>query len=127
MPGERNGCIREAMNQGATFDSESLLKRLMGDRQLARIIIAGFLEDFPSQLNQLRERLVEADTLGACMHAHTLKGSAATISAYSLSSIGAEMERVAKAGELDQFGKLLLQAVEEFERLKNTLKHAGWL
>ncbi len=127
MPGERDGCIREAMNKGATFDSESLLKRLMGDRQLANIIIAAFLEDFPSQLNHLRQRLAEADTLGARMHAHTLKGSAATISAGSLSSIGAEMERLAEAGELDQFGKLLPRAVEEFERLKKTLEHAGWL
>jgi hypothetical protein len=28
---------------------------------------------------------------------------------------------------LDQFGKLLPRAVEEFERLKSTLEHAGWL
>src|ERR1019366_5262878 len=126
MSGDRDRCIREGMNE-VGFDSEALLKRLMGDRQLASIIIKGFLEDFPSQLDQLRKRLVEADILGARIQAHTLKGSAATVSACSLRAIAAEMERVAEAGELDQFGTLLPRAAEEFEQLKSTLEHAGWL
>jgi hypothetical protein len=37
------------------------------------------------------------------------------------------MERAAGAGELDHFGELLPRVVEEFERLKRTLEHAGWL
>jgi CheY-like chemotaxis protein len=125
--GDRERSIREGMNEVAIFDSEALLKRLMGDRPLARIVIAGFLEDFPSQLKQLRKRLAEADAPGARMQAHTLKGSAATVAAGSLCAIAVEMERLAEAGELDQFGKLLPRAVEQFERLKSALEHAGWL
>ena len=111
----------------AIFDAEALLKRLRGDRQLAGVVIKGFFEDFPSQLNILRKRLVEADGPGARMQAHALKGSAATVSAGGLSAVALEMERAAGAGELEHFGELLPRTVEEFERLKSTLEHAGWL
>ena len=111
----------------SVFDAEALLKRLRGDRQLAGVVIKGFLEDFPSQLNILRKRLVEADGPGARMQAHALKGSAATVSAGGLSAVALEMERAAGAGELEHFGELLPRTAEEFERLKTTLERAGWL
>jgi CheY-like chemotaxis protein len=111
----------------AIFDVEALLNRLMGDRQLAGKILKGFLADVPSQLNKLRKQHAEADGPGARLQAHALKGSAATVSAGSLSAIALEMERAAGAGELDHFGELLPRVVEEFERLKRTLEHAGWL
>jgi hypothetical protein len=37
------------------------------------------------------------------------------------------MERTAAADQLDRFGELLPRAAEEFERLKRTLAHDGWL
>jgi HPt (histidine-containing phosphotransfer) domain-containing protein len=99
----------------------------MGDRPLAGKIIKGFLSDVPSQLNNLRERLVAADQTGARSQAHRLRGAAATISAGDLSAIAQEMERAAAAGQLDRFGELLPQAIEEFGRLKSTLEQAGWV
>ncbi len=117
----------ESERHAAVFDSKALLKRLMGDRQLAGRIVKGFLVDIPSQLNNLQERFDEADEAGARMAAHTLKGSAANVSAVGLRAIGQEMERAAAAGQLDRFGKLLPRAVEEFERLKSTLERTGWI
>jgi HPt (histidine-containing phosphotransfer) domain-containing protein len=111
----------------AIFDSEALLNRLMGDRPLAARILQGFIADFPSQLNNLGKRLAEADAPGARLQAHALKGSAAAVSAESLRAVALEMERAAGAGELGHFGDLLPRAAEEFERLKTTLEHAGWL
>jgi CheY-like chemotaxis protein len=111
----------------AAFDSEALLNRLMGDRQVAGMIVKGFLEDVPSQLDELRKRLVEADAPGARLLAHALKGSAATVSAGSLQAVALRMERPAGAGELDHFGELLVRAAQEFERLKGALVEAGWL
>ncbi len=111
----------------AIFDAEALLQRLMGDRQLAGEIVKGFLEDFPSQLNNLRTRLDEADGTGVRLQAHTLKGSAATVSAASLSAVAKEMEQAAGAGELDHCGALLPRTIQEFQQLHRTLEHAGWL
>lgn len=116
-----------AKQQAKVFDSEAFLVRILGDRQLAGTILKGFLEDCPALLNNLRKRFVEADTPGARLQAHTLKGAAATVSASSLSAVAREMERAASAGELKHFGELLPRAAAEFEQFKSTIEHAGWL
>jgi PAS domain S-box-containing protein len=111
----------------SVFDSESLLKRLMEDRSLAEIILRAFVEDFPSQMNVLRERVAESDGPGTRLHAHGLKGSAATVSANRLGAVGLRMERAAAEREWESFDELLALAAEEFEQLKNTAGQAGWL
>jgi HPt (histidine-containing phosphotransfer) domain-containing protein len=111
----------------AIFDSEALLKRLLGDRQLAGTIVEGFCGTVPAQLSNLRQRFVEGDRTGARSQAHALKGSAATVSASALAAIAREMERTAAAGRLDRFGELLPQAAEAFERFRSVLERTGWL
>jgi len=112
---------------GAIFNVEALLRRLMGDRQLAGAVLRGFLHDVPSQLNNLRARLGEADGPGARSQAHALKGAAATVAAEGLHAIALAIERAGTAGQLDQCGDLLPRAVEEFERFKSILERAGWV
>jgi signal transduction histidine kinase/CheY-like chemotaxis protein/HPt (histidine-containing phosphotransfer) domain-containing protein len=109
------------------FDEGGLLRRLMNDRDLAGAIIQGFLQDCPLQLALLSERLSEADAPGTRAQAHKIKGSAACVSAGNLSALALEMERAAKANDLDTVGALLPRATEEFERFKGTLQAAGWL
>jgi len=111
----------------AIFDPESLLRRLMGDRQLARIIVNGFLNDVPCQLNNLRKRLAEADAPGVRLQAHALKGAAATVSAASLRAAALEIEQTAAAGRLDDCGRLLPRVTVEFERLSSALERTGWM
>ncbi len=107
------------------FDSEALLKRLAGDRQLAVIVVKDFLQDVPSQLKILRKLAAESDAPGARAQAHTLKSATATVSADSLSAIALEMERAAAAGAFSGFDDLLSRAAEEFERFKSAVEHAG--
>jgi CheY-like chemotaxis protein len=114
-----------AQPAGATFDEEDLLSRLIGDRQLAGTILQGFLQDFPSRLNQLRQRLDEADGPGAALQAHTLKGAAAVVSAGGLHDLAQAMESAAKSGDLDNLGELLPRTLDEFEQFKSALRHAG--
>jgi HPt (histidine-containing phosphotransfer) domain-containing protein len=111
------------------FNSESLLKRLMGDRQLAGRVIEGFLERAPSQLTDLRKRLDEADAAGTLSQAHSLKGSAATVGAEGLHALALALELAGKAGRLDRCAELLPRVAEEFERFKSAsaLARAGWV
>jgi PAS domain S-box-containing protein len=113
--------------QPEVFDSEALLRRLAGDRQLAGVVLRGFLQDVPSKLHILRQRLDEADATGARLQAHALKGAAATVSAEVLRSTALEMERAGAAGQLNLCGQLLPRAAEEFERYKRNLEQAGWV
>jgi CheY-like chemotaxis protein/HPt (histidine-containing phosphotransfer) domain-containing protein len=109
------------------FDAEGLLRRLMGDRQLAGKVIEGFLERTPATLDALRTRLDEADAPGALALAHALRGSSATVAAVGLQVVALAMEVAGKQGELDRCGELLPRAVEEFQRYKDTLERAGWV
>ena len=111
----------------AVFNAETMLRRLRGDRQLAGVTLQGFLQDVPTQLENLGARLDRADAPGARLQAHTLRGAAATVSAESLHAIALAMERAGAAGELQRCGELLPRAVEEFERFKSTLERAGWV
>ena len=109
------------------FDGEALLRRLMGDRRLAKIVVKGFLKDTPTQLNNLRMRLDEADRAGARLQAHSITGAAATVAAEGLHAVALAIEEAGIAGELEHCGELLPRAVEEFERYKRTLEQSGWV
>jgi PAS domain S-box-containing protein len=131
LPGQHTGDtapLRKAIPQAeAIFDAETLMRRLMGDRQIAGGALKGFLDDFPRQLNTLRQRLDEADAPGARSQAHQIKGAAATVAAGGLHGIMLAMERAGMAGELDRCTGLMPYALEEFERLKSTLEQYGWV
>jgi CheY-like chemotaxis protein/HPt (histidine-containing phosphotransfer) domain-containing protein len=108
------------------FDPEALLKRLLGDRELADIVMEEFLDDTPSRLDALRRRLADGDGAGARAQAHALRGASAPVSAGRLSAVALEMEQVAVPGEVEHIGQLLLHAVEEFATFQTALAQAGW-
>ncbi|MGA2983356.1 MAG: PAS domain S-box protein [Terriglobia bacterium] len=111
---------------GAVFNQEELLTRLMGDHDLARKVIAGFVNDVPRQLRALKSRLDAGDARGARLQAHTLKGAAATVSAEGLRALCLEAQAAAE-GELIHALALLPRLEEQFELLKVTLKQSGWM
>jgi len=110
-----------------TFDEEALMRRLMGDRQLASAIVNGFLDDFPVQLKNLQRLLAEGDAPAVRLHAHALKGAAATVGAENLRSITLDIEEAGRAGNLNRCIELLPFAAKEFERFKTIVDRAGWL
>jgi CheY-like chemotaxis protein/HPt (histidine-containing phosphotransfer) domain-containing protein len=112
---------------GATFDEAALLSRLLGDREMAGIVLQAFLVDFPAQLNRLRQRLDQADAPGAALQAHSLKGAAVAVSAGGLQALTLAMERAGRAGELGSFDELMPRTADEFERFEGALRQAGWI
>ena len=98
----------------------------MGDRDLARKVIAGFLNDAPRQLRTLKRKLEAGDAHGRPIAGASLKGAAATVSAEALRALCFEMQEAAAAGELSRASALLPRLEEQFERLKSTLKQSGW-
>jgi PAS domain S-box-containing protein len=111
----------------AVFDRETLLRRLMGDRELGSTVLKGFLEDAPVRLERLRARLEEGDAVGARLQAHTLKGAAGTIEADALEAIAAALEKGAEDGELESCRPLVDRAVEELGRFRSVVEAEGWV
>jgi CheY-like chemotaxis protein len=91
---------RTAGPAGAAFDEASLLERLMGDRDLAHMVVAGFLEDMPRQLYALESRLAARDADAVRMQAHRIAGACVSVSAGALRKVASELEEAARAGDL---------------------------
>jgi PAS domain S-box-containing protein len=111
----------------STFEEESLLRRLLGDRKLANSVLDVFIHDVPSQLTNLRKLLSAKDVPGIRLQAHALKGAAATVGAGGVRAIALAVEQAVIAGQLDQCVELVDCAVDEFERFKNILEKTGWV
>ncbi len=94
--GAPHSFARVERNSAAMLGDALRLRQVLTN--LAGIVIEGFLQDFPSQLNNLHKRLDEADAPGARMQAHVLKGSAATVAAGGLQAAASAMERAGAAG-----------------------------
>ena len=94
------------------FDEGDLLRRLLGDRELVRRILAGFLDSVPGQLRALAGYLGEKDASGARLQSHALKGAAATISAGALREAVREIEEAATADDVNLAGVRLARARE---------------
>ena len=111
----------------AVFNQEELLTRLMGDKDLAKKLIARFLNDVPQHLRTLTSRLNAGDANGARLQAHTLKGAAATVAAEALRALCSEAQEAAAADELTRALDLMPRLDEQVESLNSTLKQAGWV
>lgn len=88
------------------FDSQRFLQSLADDMELARELLAAFLEDSPVRKKSLDEALQAGDTDTASRMAHSLKGMCGVIRAEQLVNIALNMEHAAKNGELDKTREL---------------------
>ena len=82
------------------FTAGSLLRRLMGDRNLADVVLRAFLRDSPLQLEQLRAHLADRNAPAVRLHAHALKGAAANVGGEALRNAACAMEKAAAAEDL---------------------------
>ncbi len=103
------------------FDRVGMMARLMDDEALARIVVQGFLEDAPKQIGALRGYFEAGDVPGALRSAHTIKGASATVGGEALRAVAAEMEKIARAGDLEAMAGSLLELELQLDRLKEAM------
>lgn len=104
------------------FDRTAFLERLMGDEDLAKMVIAGFLEDMPKQMADLKVPIDQGDTEKAGAQAHKIKGAAANVGGVAMSAVGLEMENAGKGGDLEQLAAMMPVLEKEFERLQQAME-----
>ena len=111
-----------AQEPGApVFDEAGMMSRLMYDADLARTVIKAFLEDIPMQIEALRGYLETGDATSAERQAHTIKGASENLGGEALRVVAFEMEKAAKAGNLEYVKSLLPQLENQFTRLKGSM------
>jgi HPt (histidine-containing phosphotransfer) domain-containing protein len=103
------------------FDRAGMLERLMNDADLARVVMASFLDDTPRQIEALRRSLDAWDAAGAERQAHALKGASATVGGETLRALASAMEKAGKAGDLGSVAARMDDLEREFVRLKEAM------
>jgi two-component system, sensor histidine kinase and response regulator len=111
--------LREAIDMAAA------LERLDGDRALFNELAHLFEEECPKTVEGMRQAIAKHDVKSLEHHAHSLKGSSASLGAFSVSQAAGEIERLARSDNLEdtsvQFGVLQ----DEIERLFSELQVLG--
>ena len=103
------------------FDQQSFINRMMGDKDLANMIVKGFLDEMPSQLQQLAEYMHDQQIEEIEKQAHKIKGAAANLSALQMQSCASDLEKAAQAQEIEKLPTLITELNENFNILKPLL------
>jgi HPt (histidine-containing phosphotransfer) domain-containing protein len=101
------------------------MARLMGDEDLAKDIIAGFLEDIPKRIHTMRTHLDQGDVGAAGGQAHAIKGAAANVGGMALSAVASEMEKAGKAGRREELAALVAEMERQFDLLKTHMREGN--
>jgi PAS domain S-box-containing protein len=120
--GMGNASARAAKQPVVIFDRVGMIARLMGDEELVRSVVKGFLEDIPRQIGVLRDYLEAGDVKGSERQAHTIKGASANVGGEALRAVAFEMERAVRAGGLSAAAGYMQELEAEYARLKLALE-----
>jgi CheY-like chemotaxis protein/HPt (histidine-containing phosphotransfer) domain-containing protein len=104
------------------YDRAGMLARLMDDEDLARMVVDGFLEDLPRQMEMLRSALRAGDVEGAHRGAHTIRGASSNVGGEVLRAAAHEMEKSAAAGDLEAVAAALPNLESESARLRDAMR-----
>ncbi|MFH0878326.1 MAG: response regulator, partial [Lentisphaerota bacterium] len=100
------------------FDRKGFLERIMGDEDLAQVIIEGFLADMPVQIEKLASAVTAGDCRLAERQAHMIKGALANVGGNALRETAFEMENAGRAGDEKALRTLQPKLQQQFVRLK---------
>jgi HPt (histidine-containing phosphotransfer) domain-containing protein len=109
----RGGALKETR----AIDPARLLEQLGGDSVGVEKLLLGFLREGPETATRLQAALTDRDAPEAEHAAHRLKGLLAWISARTAAAQAAEIERLARTGDLDAASDRLEELVRELDRV----------
>jgi PAS domain S-box-containing protein len=107
--------------QPPIFDRAGMEDRLVGDEELERLVIGGFLDDIPKQLETLKGCLTSGDAVGALRQVHSIKGASANVGGEALRAAALETENAGQGGNLDAIMARMPDLEFQFARLKEAM------
>jgi two-component system sensor histidine kinase/response regulator len=105
-----------------SFDENALIERMMGNQQLARLVVHAFLLDVPQQLVALEQALAMGDARTSARAAHSIRGAAANAGSDGLVPLARKLEEALNAGDLDFGRRLLPELAGSFSSLRPRLE-----
>jgi two-component system, sensor histidine kinase and response regulator len=103
------------------FDPMELWERVGGDPEVFERLIGLFGRRAPDHVAKMKAASDAGDASAVRAEAHSLKGSAANMSAHNTSSLAGQIEQAAVHGNLEAVGPLLLKLDWELSILQQAL------
>lgn len=97
------------------FCYDDLSSRCLGNVALIERVVSAFTNGAQNDLQVLRDAIHDEDLPLVGKTAHRIKGSAANVAAYRMSTYAATLERDAKNEEAKSLNELCVQILESFE------------
>ncbi|MEI8044816.1 MAG: response regulator, partial [Verrucomicrobiota bacterium] len=106
------------------FDRAGMMKLLGGDEALARLLIAGFLDNLPGQIQQLKSLAAgAAGARDAGAQAHKIRGACAVMGGSALAALAGVLEQAGKDGDLAAITARLPEVDAQFAALREALQN----
>ena len=101
------------------FLQEELLRRCMGNAQLAERVVTTFRSSFEQDFENLERFVSHFDMEGVRKTAHKMKGSAGNAAAPTLRAAAAKLEKAASEGKFNRLRKLIESMRDEYRNFQD--------
>ena len=116
----------ETSEETQPLDFEKALERAMGDKDFLKMLLGGFIQELPDQIESLKIAVADTDAVALTEQAHKLKGAAANLSAYGVSSAAKSLEEIGRSQNMDEANQILEILLHESKRLTEYIERAEW-
>jgi len=106
----------------SVWNKEAMLKRLMGNEDLAMTIITIFIDDMPKLIMQLEQFIDNGNVQGVERQAHTINGATANVGGEALREIAITIEKAGKAGNMDAARSQIQELKRRFDCLEKEIR-----
>ena len=106
----------------ASFDTEDLVERLMGNEDLARRLAGAFVDRMPEQLAALAQAISNSDAEATMFAAHTIKGVAGNVGCGDVQQLASRLEKFGESGDFALASDALPKVTAAFEAVRPALR-----
>ena len=97
-----------------------------GDKELLRMLVGVLLEEYPSQLTELKEFIEKNDSEQLQRMAHSLKGSVGNFGAEKAYALAYELEVMGRDGRLGDARRVIEELEQQMNRVKTFFSMPDW-
>ncbi|MEJ2658436.1 MAG: response regulator [Desulfobacterales bacterium] len=108
------------------LDLENALERAMGDKDFLKMLLDGFIQELPNQIESIKAAVAGTDASALIEQAHKIKGAAANLSAFGVSDAAKLLEKIGREQNMDQADQMLEVLLKEGKRLVEYIERAEW-
>jgi two-component system sensor histidine kinase/response regulator len=122
----KKGLLPDTKEKPQPLDFEKALERAMGDKDFLKMLLEGFIQELPGQIESIKAAIAGMDASALTEQAHKIKGAAANLSAGEISEAAKSLEEIGRSQHMDQADQMLTVLVKESKRLAEYLERAKW-